>query len=455
MYEMFLDTIRAEQSVETGNLPVNVPAHSPGKPMDISWTAAYPLIAHWLWQYYGDLGVVREHWPTLKLFVDGQRAQMKGTGVPNFFNFGDWCAIESRAVCTPNTGPPAAAANYILSVEAMGAMAQALGEDADHAKYISWLDTYRTEYHDTYYNAALESYGKTDLEIQTMSAVALGASAVPPGKQSDVIGALIADIESRDHHLTVGATGQKWLLRMLTAKGGAAGHDTALKLAAQDSFPGWGYWVSQGATTCWESWPGVQGPSHPGVRGRPINPPTHNHIFLCGGVGAWMFRSLGGISPASPGYGAVTIAPQISPTLDPSSCNASVVTVRGEVKSSWVRQSDVTSDGTLPAACSSTTSGAKGAVILKMQITVPVGMLGHVHVPLLGYTSSRVKVDAVLAAGPWASTVAVWDGGKTGAAEAHAGTSAWLLALPWEKDEALVLEVAAVHQLELQLSVLC
>ena len=42
--------------------------------------------------------------------------------------FGDWCAIESRSVCTPNTGPPAAAANYLLALEAMAAMAGALGK---------------------------------------------------------------------------------------------------------------------------------------------------------------------------------------------------------------------------------------------------------------------------------------------------------------------------------------
>ena len=83
------------------------------------------------------------------------------------------------------------------------------------------------------------SYGLTSLEVQTMSTVALGAGVVPAGKESAVRQALTADIEARDHHLTVGATGQKWLLRMLTA-GSAAEHDTALRVATQDTFPGWG-----------------------------------------------------------------------------------------------------------------------------------------------------------------------------------------------------------------------
>ena len=83
MLELFLDTIRAEQTVGgpgDGNVPVNVPAAPTERPMDISWTAAYPLIAHWLYVYYGDLGVLRDHWLTLKRYVDGQRRQKGGAG---------------------------------------------------------------------------------------------------------------------------------------------------------------------------------------------------------------------------------------------------------------------------------------------------------------------------------------------------------------------------------------
>jgi alpha-L-rhamnosidase len=157
----------------------------------------------------------------------------------------------------------------------MVVMAGALGESADQARYTSWLSAYKTAYDQTYFNEKLQSYGKTALEVQTMTTVALGAGVVPKAKEAAVRKALVADIQSRGNHLTVGATGQKWLLRMLTA-GGAAEHDVALAVAAQDTFPGWGFWVSQGATTCWESWAGIQDPSHPGVSDRPINPPTHN-----------------------------------------------------------------------------------------------------------------------------------------------------------------------------------
>merc|ERR1712054_716774 len=107
---------------------------------------------------------------------------------------------------------------------------------------------------------------------------------------------------------TVGSIGQKWIFRELTAIGK---HDTALALAMQTTYPSFGYWIANGATTCWENWSGISDQSHPGQPNAP-NPPTHNHIFLCGGVGEWIYRSLGGIAPATPGYATVAIAPQIS-----------------------------------------------------------------------------------------------------------------------------------------------
>ena len=36
------------------------------------------------------------------------------------------------------------------------------------------------------------------------------------------------------------------------------GHDAALRLVLSRRFPGWGYWLSLGATTCWESWTSME-----------------------------------------------------------------------------------------------------------------------------------------------------------------------------------------------------
>jgi len=323
----------------------------------------------------------------------------------------------------------------------MAAMATALGEDADQARYGSWLAAYRGAFDTRFWNASLVSYGKTALELQTMSTVALGAGAVPAQKVSAVRSALVADITARGDHLTVGATGQKWLLRTLSA-GSAAEHDVALALATQRTFPGWGSWIENGATTCWEDWVGIQDPSHPGNPSHPINPPTHNHIFLCGGLGEWMYRSVGGIAPASPGYATVTIAPQISATRDPAAVNSTVQTVRGKVSSNWTRH-----DG---AICANSRQA-----LVSLRVSIPVGMHGVVSVPLLGRPAASVAVQGIVLrgglgdSGTPAATASLWPwAGDTGP---H---TAWLRAVPRAEHGKIVLETAAA-ELELQVSINC
>ena len=66
LFELFLDVIRDDQITNgssSGFVPMVVPGNVPGIDKDdISWTAAYPLIASWLLEYYEDVGAVRRHW---------------------------------------------------------------------------------------------------------------------------------------------------------------------------------------------------------------------------------------------------------------------------------------------------------------------------------------------------------------------------------------------------------
>jgi len=263
--------------------------------------------------------------------------------------------------------------------------------------------------------------------VQALSSIALGADAVPKYLRATVLGqGFVDDITKRGYHAVGGSTAAKWVLPQLSANGE---HDVALKLAAQTTYPSFGWWLSQGATTCWESWSGVQDGSHPGTpQSAPLwggggpNNPTHNHIFLCGGAGEWMYHSLGGIAPASAGYATVTIAPKISKTLGPSSVAASVQTVRGLVKSNWTRHE-------------------KGSrCFVQLAVSVPVGMHATIDLPLLGRAPGAVAVEEVEVAHG-----ALW---RDGAATGRAASLGWLRAPPRAAAEAggghvLRLETAA------------
>ena len=134
VYELFLDTCRAGQG-KHGNIAMAVPTSREKQDYatDVSWSSGYPQVSAWLIKYFGDTAIVKDHWKALKMYMDGQILQWSSVPpaasciVPSFSQCGDWCAIENRSISTKGTGPPAAAANYILSVQAMVDMAEAIG----------------------------------------------------------------------------------------------------------------------------------------------------------------------------------------------------------------------------------------------------------------------------------------------------------------------------------------
>jgi alpha-L-rhamnosidase len=276
----------------------------------------------------------------------------------------------------------------------MVAMAGAIGDGAAEHQYAAELAQWRAAFDAQFWNATTGTFTGREVDIQTVTSIALGAGVAASNatREASAVAALTTDIRNRGDHLAVGSVGQKWLFRSLTAAGD---HDTALRVSTQTSYPSFGHWIASGATTCWENWSGVCDESHPGTPwpGRPgkyiaPNPPTHNHIFLCGGVGEWMYRSLGGVAPGSPGYETAVIAPQVS-RHGPSGVNMSVLTVRGTVKSSWVRH-DARAHGDAGAG-----TGTGTGRVFDMRVTVPVGVRGLIAVPLLGLGAGEVRVVEV------------------------------------------------------------
>ena len=164
-------------------------------------------------------------------------------------------------------------------------------------------------------------------------------------------------------------------------------------------------------------------------------------LWMIGGVGEWMYRSLGGIAPASPGYATVSIAPQISPTLDPASVNASVTTVRGVVTSNWERHSH--------------SSCVAGRVALAtMHLGIPVGIAGEVTIPLLGRSASQVNVAAAEVGTANSVATTIWDG-SADSMPAALEELPWLHSLPAATDGGLLMLGVGAVELELVVSSAC
>ena len=108
---------------------------------------------------------------------------------------------------------------------------------------------------------------------------------------------------ANDAHIDVGLLGTKAVLNALSENKHA---DLAYRVAAQETFPSWGWWIVNGATTLYENWPiDAQ---------RDI---SLNHIMF-GEISAWMYKALGGIFPdeALPGFKHVILKPHFAEGLD-------------------------------------------------------------------------------------------------------------------------------------------
>lgn len=193
-------------------------------------------------------------------------------------------------------------------------------------RYQNLAASFRAVFHTRYYNTTTGTYGRDPLEVQSLTTapLALGGT-IPDNLYTKVVSGLVANVAAQGNHQTVGSVGAKYLLTQLADAGQ---QKTAMLVATQKTYPSFGYWLAQGATTCWENYSGKPDPSHP-------PPPTHNHIFLCGGLGEWLYRNVGGISPGSNGYQHVTIFPDVVADVGPRRASSSVNTVGGRVEASW------------------------------------------------------------------------------------------------------------------------
>jgi alpha-L-rhamnosidase len=158
--------------------------------------------------------------------------------------------------------------------------------------------------------------------VQTELSVPLYWGVVPDELRAKVAANLARRVAADNYHLDVGLLGTKAILGALSDNGQA---DVAYRLAAQETYPSWGWWMANGATTLYENWP-IDAKSDISM----------NHIMF-GEIGAWLYKGLGGIKPdpQQPGFKNVLLTPHAVSGLD--HFEASHLGPHGLIKSAWQR----------------------------------------------------------------------------------------------------------------------
>jgi len=345
-YTNFLRSIHDEQD-DDGSVPDTVPRGGRKDAADPAWGAAYPLLLEYMYQQYGDRRIVEQHFEGIRRWAEFLRSKTGPDGMLESAKYGDWVPIE------PTPGGFVSTVYYYASLDIVAKMAAVLGKTAEAGQYRQMADSLATAFQAKFYHADTHSYATN---TQSAAVLPLFFGITPAPLRKAVLSALQDNIVYyHNTHLTTGILGTKYELPALTEYGRP---DLAYELATQTTYPSWGYMVEHGATTIWELWQDVTGPS--------MN--SHNHAMF-GSVGAWFYTALAGINVDTqhPGYERIRIEPQM--VRDLQFASGSLETVRGRVASAWQRNP----------------SGAR------LEVTIPTGSTAEIHVPAFGNADLTVE----------------------------------------------------------------
>ncbi len=312
----WLGDMRAAQRAD-GDYPNYAPTPTDDGGGGIGWADAGITVPYALWQAYGDTATVREHYTSMRRFMEFVRV---GAGADLIddgrVRYGDWLNLDD-----PTGAGVLGTAYFAEDARMMAEMARAIGENADADAYAALSEDVRAAFAAAYVAAD----GTVSGNSQTGYAMALGMDLVPAGQRAAVADKFVAKLAASGNALTTGFLGTPWLLPALSGSGHL---DEAYGLLLREEYPSWGYEVAMGATTMWERWNSINPDGSFGDAG--MN--SFNH-YAYGAVGKWMYEHIGGIAPLEPGYRKARVAPLVGGGLTRGA--ASFESAYGTIASSW------------------------------------------------------------------------------------------------------------------------
>ena len=297
----FMAEVRAGQTPD-GAFPIVTPQPRsfPGM-VTAGWSDAGVILPWTLYRRYGDTAVIEENWVAMQRWLDYVSAAN-----PDFIwrqrrglDLGDWLSVDAKSP-SDETTPKAlvATAFWARCASLMAEMAAAIGNADDAAAYTRM----RADIEQAFTSEFVQPDGKVGNDSQTGYSLALRFGLVPVALRGASGARLAADIERRGTRLSTGFLGTPYLLDALAD----TGHEQlAISLLLQTKYPSWGYMIAKGATTMWERWNGDVGD---------VAMNSYNH-YAFGAVVGFMYRRLGGIAEASPGFRRIAVDPIFDPRI--------------------------------------------------------------------------------------------------------------------------------------------
>jgi len=332
IYEKWLTDHRDAQ-LENGILPAIIPTSSWGYTWGNGpdWTSTMLIIPWTLYLYYGDARALRDNYPNMKRFVD-YITSISTDGLTDW-GLGDWVPYK-----TVSDKKLLISMYYYQDALILSKTAALLGYQEDMRIYADLALKIKNAINHKYLDREKGIYANgSQSELSCPLYFGIVPEDIKPKVASNLAERVIAD----NRHLDVGLLGSKALLNALSENGYA---DLAFEVAIQKTYPSWGWWIENGATTLFETWK---------IETETL---SRNHVMF-GEISAWFYKTLGGIRfvEANPGFRSMILYPHFVEKLD--SFKATYNSPNGKIVSAWNKNPDkkqITYEITIPANCNAT-----------------------------------------------------------------------------------------------------
>jgi alpha-L-rhamnosidase len=330
LYAKWLQDIEDAQSPE-GSVPDVAPTYWKIYSDNMTWPAAYLIIANLLYEQYGDDQPLRKHYPSMKKWMTYMKDKYMKDYILTKDTYGDWCMppespelIHSKDPARKTAGDYLGTAFYYHLLTLMERFAAITGNTADVSAYKELEEKVKTAFNDKFLDKQNGYYANN---TPTANIFSLAYGLTPPDRRDTVFRHVVnKTLQDYKGHISTGLVGAEWLMRTLTSYGRG---DIAYQLATNTTYPSWGYMAEHGATTIWELWNGNT--ADPAMN-------SGNHVMLLGDLVVWYYENLAGIKPdpSGPGFKKIIMKPLPVKGLD--KVTATYHSVHGWIRSAWEKQ---------------------------------------------------------------------------------------------------------------------
>ena len=351
LYDKWLGDIKDAQLV-TGSIPDVAPNFWMYYKDDVAWPSTFLTVGEMLFHQYGDSAIIQKCYASMKLWIEYMRKKYLKDDLIDKDSYGDWCVPPDSLKVIHSTNPSKitdgaliATATFYHDLQLMTRFAVIARQPGDTSDYQKAARQIKSAFQKKYFNHSAGYYGNNTV---TANLLPLAFGLADSLDELKIFNHIIQKTkEDYNNHISSGVIGIQWFLRMLSRYGR---NDLAVRIAADRTYPGWGYMVANGATTIWELW-----------NGNTANPAmnSQNHVMLLGDLLIWLYQDQAGIKSDNHwvGFKKIQFEPFFTGRLD--SVSATFHSGYGWVKSHWVKK-----EGSL-----------------NWTIRIPPGTTATVHIP--------------------------------------------------------------------------